>query len=293
VQFGSLFSGIGGLDLGLERAGMKCVWQVESDEYCRRVLKKHWPAVRRHGAIETFPPSDSDAACHREKQVPTSRQKEERQDGTYSTWHCELIAGGFPCQPVSLAGRRQAQRDPRWLWPHFARVVRILRPRFVLVENTPGLLSMGGLDVLGDLAEMGFDAEWSTLPASAFGAPHERERLFIVAYTMQLRRQRRRSRSGRRAEHPNVAEKCSAFWNEETSASNSDDNSDTHQARIFRPGREIASLPYPCWGSDKPGVDRTSYGIPRRVDRIKGLGNAVVPQVAEWIGRRILAAATS
>src|SRR5262245_30804281 len=126
--FGSLFAGIGGLDLGLERAGWTVRWQVEIDPFCQRVLAKHWPAVPRYGDVTTL-----------------SLERVERVD---------LICGGFPCQPVSHAGERLAQDDPRWLWPAFARVVRALRPRLVLVENVTGLLSAGMGDVLRDLAGM-------------------------------------------------------------------------------------------------------------------------------------------
>src|SRR6266850_6229536 len=124
--FGSLFAGIGGFDLGLERAGWICRWQVELDPFCQRVLAKHWPDVRRYGDVRAFPEPDTERV--------------------------DLICGGFPCQPVSVAGKRRAQADERWLWPEFARVVRALRPHLVLVENVPGLLQRGIGDVLGDLA---------------------------------------------------------------------------------------------------------------------------------------------
>src|SRR5262245_38127917 len=113
LTFGSLFAGIGGFDLGFERAGMKCVWQVEIDPYATKVLEKHWPHVRRHDDVQTFPPAGD--------------------------WRCDVICGGFPCQPVSLAGKRRGQDDERWLWPHFSRIIRELRPRFAVVENVPGL----------------------------------------------------------------------------------------------------------------------------------------------------------
>jgi len=134
LTVGSLFSGIGGLDLGLERAGMTVRWQVEQDAWCQRVLAKHWPDVPRYGDIKTIDWTEVEPI--------------------------DLVCGGFPCQPVSLAGKRRAQDDPRWLWPEFARCLRVLRPRFALLENVPGLLSAGFGDVLGDLAALGYDAEW-------------------------------------------------------------------------------------------------------------------------------------
>lgn len=160
MTVGSLFAGIGGLDLGLERAGMKCRWQVEKDEYCIRVLAKHWPGVKRYGDITQVNGAELEPV--------------------------DLICGGFPCQPVSVAGRRKRQLDERWLWPEFARIVRILRPRWILIKNVPGLLAgdwdelanpaddplwkSGMSDVLGELAASGYDAEWDCIPAAALGA---------------------------------------------------------------------------------------------------------------------------
>lgn len=151
--FLSLCAGIGGLDLGLERAGWRCVGQVEIDHFCRAVLAHHWPDVPRWDDLRTFPPVAG----------------------------ADLICAGFPCQPVSHAGRRRAQADDRWLWPEVARILRVVRPRFVLLENVVGLLTAGFGDVLGDLAALGFDAEWGVLSAADVGAPHLRERIFIVA----------------------------------------------------------------------------------------------------------------
>src|SRR6266511_5760215 len=154
--FLNLFAGIGGLDLGLERAGWSCVGQVEIDPYCQRVLAKHWPQVPRWSDIKELHPDELPRA--------------------------DLICGGFPCQPVSVVGRGLAQEDERWLWPHVARLVRHLRPSWVLLENVPGLLIRGMGDVLGDLAACRYDAEWDCVPASAIGAPHQRDRVWIVAY---------------------------------------------------------------------------------------------------------------
>ncbi|HEX6537492.1 MAG TPA: DNA (cytosine-5-)-methyltransferase [Gemmatimonadaceae bacterium] len=224
--FGSLFAGIGGLDLGLERAGWECRWQVEIDDYCRRVLAKHWPAVPKYGDIRDL-----------------SGEELERVD---------LIAGGFPCQDISNAGRRAGIAGERsGLWGEFARLIRVLRPRFVLVENVESLALRGLERVLGDLALLGYDAEWSLLSACALGAPHTRERLFILAYPQ----------GGREGQ----------LW------------------RLQRAqGREAArDVP---WAAGEPGIHRVADGVPARVDRLRGLGNAVVPQVAEFIGRRLLAA---
>jgi DNA (cytosine-5)-methyltransferase 1 len=290
MTFGSLFSGIGGLDLGLERAGLRCVWQVEKDAYATRILARHWPQVPRHEEVESFPPRP------------------------LRPWRCDLIAGGFPCQPVSCAGRRQGQRDSRWLWPHFARILRILGPEYVLVENVPGLLvrGMGFDEVLGDLASLGYSAEWGVLPACAFGAPSPRERVFVVAYVASERG--RKLPEGSRTEGQGEAdvvrsgesvtkslpERCPRVSGgsrtyiaperrkprrQEVAAVS---HANLPESRIFKPGGAFAALPIPCWGSDQPGLVRALSGVPHRVDRIRGLGNAVVPAVAQWIGERIL-----
>jgi DNA (cytosine-5)-methyltransferase 1 len=153
LTVGSLFAGIGGIELGLERTGgFRTVWQVERDEFARRVLAKHWSDVRRHDDVRTFPAGDPDQ------------------------WRCDLICGGFPCQDISLAGSGAGLAGTRsGLWFEYARIIRELRPRFVLVENVAALLTRGLGRVLGDLAEIGYDAEWSMLPACALGAPHTRQ----------------------------------------------------------------------------------------------------------------------
>src|SRR5215510_6823709 len=160
MTVGSLFTGIGGFDLGLERAGMRIDWQVEIDPFCLRVLEKHWPHVKRYTDIRTV--------------------------GAHNLGSVDLVCGGFPCQPHSLAGRRCGAADERNLWPEFARLICELRPRWVVAENVPGLLSVdagrffGG--VLRDLAACGYDAEWNVLSAAEFGAPHRRDRVWLVAY---------------------------------------------------------------------------------------------------------------
>ncbi|WP_417926375.1 DNA cytosine methyltransferase [Deinococcus actinosclerus] len=149
---------------------MTCAWQVEINEYAGRVLKKHWPDVPLYRDV--------------------------REVGGHNLEPVDLVCGGFPCQPHSLAGARKAENDERDLWDEFARVIRELRPRWVLAENVPGLLSSrlagrrGGFfgKVLADLAALGYDAEWDCVPASALGAHHERDRVFLVAYPHDIER---------------------------------------------------------------------------------------------------------
>ena len=156
ITFGSLFAGIGGFDLGFERAGMQCKWQVEIDDYANKVLAKHWPKV------------------HRERDI--------RQCGKHNLEYCDVICGGFPCQDISYAGRGAGLAGERsGLFFEAVRVVRELQPRFVVLENVAALLTRGMDRVLGTLAEIGYDAEWNCIPAAYVGAPHIRDRVFILA----------------------------------------------------------------------------------------------------------------
>ncbi|HEU4463060.1 MAG TPA: DNA cytosine methyltransferase, partial [Solirubrobacterales bacterium] len=165
MNVGSLFSGIGGFELGFERAGMRVSWQVEQDPYCRAVLARHFPHAARFEDV--------------------------REVGAGSLDAVDLVCGGFPCQDLSAAGRGAGIDGARsGLWAEYARIVRELRPRYVVVENVPALLTGKGKRwergpigrVLGDLAEARYDAEWACLSAREFGAPHLRKRVWIVAY---------------------------------------------------------------------------------------------------------------
>lgn len=238
MRFVSLFAGIGGFDLGLERAGMTCVGQVEIDPFCVQVLKKHWPDVPRHDDVRTFQGSEF---------------------GEF-----DLLCGGYPCQPFSVAGNRKGAEDERHLWPEVIRIIRNVRPRIVLLENVPGHLSLGFGRVLGDLAESGYDAEWDCIPASAVGAPHQRDRVWIVAYP-------NRAGCGRLEEphgEPIEPRKQPRRW--------------SHADGLAVAARQAAQAP--------ARIGRVDDGIPHWSHRLRSLGNAVVPQVAEWIARRIMEA---
>jgi DNA (cytosine-5)-methyltransferase 1 len=234
ITVGSLFSGIGGLELGLERAGMSVVWQVEIDDYCRRVLTKHWPDVPKFIDV--------------------------REVGAHNLEYVDVICGGFPCQDVSLAGTQAGLAGERsGLWHEFARVIREIRPRFVLVENVAALLSNGFGVVLSELATNGYDAEWDVLPAGYFGAPHRRERVFLLAHSHESDGQ---ARVG----------------------------SESQRARPIFAGRDCPG--FPIWLQTTAESHRVDDGIPARIyeARVGALGNAVVPQVAEYIGRLIVQA---
>jgi DNA (cytosine-5)-methyltransferase 1 len=233
LSYGSLFSGIGGMDLGFDRAGMICQWQVEIDPFARAVLAKHWPEVPKHDDIRTFrnPP------------------------------RVDIITGGFPCQDISSLGLRAGIRGERsGLFWELMRVVREAEPRYVVLENVAALLFRGMGEVLQELAASGYDAEWDCLPAAAFGAHFRGDRIFIVAHRTAsacLRRERRWT-------NPAQAFEFRAFK-----------RLVDHELRV-------------CVPSSKNR--RVSDGLPFRAHRIRGLGNAVVPQVAEYIAKRIIEA---
>lgn len=227
LRFGSLFSGIGGFDRGLESVGMDCAWQSEIEPYACKVLKKQWPEVPNLGDITAI-------NWKRVRRV-------------------DLICGGFPCQDISSVSVKRAglQGQHSGLWTYFAQAVGELRPRFVLVENSPSLTVRGLDTVLGDLANFGYDAEWDCIPAAAVGANHLRARIWILAYPSGLR-------------------------------------NGPPQDTIFA-GRTRPVIH--DWWQSEPRIRRVDDGIPDRVDRLHGLGNAVVPQVVGWIGRQIALAA--
>ena len=317
LTFGSLFAGIGGFDLGLERAGMVCKWQVEIDEYANRVLAKHWPNVPRHGDVRTFPTAEGD-------------------------WHVDVICGGFPCQDISVAGKGAGLAGQRsGLWYEFARIIRQIQPRYVIVENVRAFTSRGIDTVLGQMASLGYDAEWHCIPACAVGAPHRRERIWIVAvWNANCQRKdcdrisdakhgRAVSQAARRQParvggspyvadavgKPNAVRGNCASVQESVVGRQCDSGGGQcdcgkgcaeasrqgacHAADTNRAGCEQQRWPEPVpeeqsaaecggWWSVEPDVGRVAHGVPRRVDRLRGLGNAVVPQVVEVIGRAII-----
>jgi DNA (cytosine-5)-methyltransferase 1 len=259
LTFGSLFAGIGGMDLGLERAGMVCRWQVEIDEYCRRVLTKHWPDVPKYGDIREVTGGELEAV--------------------------DLICGGFPCQDISGAGERVGIDGARsGLWSEYIRLVRFLRPRFVLVDNVADLLVRGAGRVLGDLASGGYDAEWDCIPAASVGAHHLRDRAFIVAYANgKLLGQQHVNEGTRRNGHVDYSQMAHADRQGLAVGQSFSGNARKELAAFERGCRTDGGI----WELE-PGVGRVANGVPNRIHRLRGLGNAVVPQVAEWIGRRIL-----
>ena len=275
MTFGSLFAGIGGLDLGLERAGMECAWQVEIDPFCRKVLAKHWPDVPKYEDVTEV--------------------------GAHNLEPVDLICGGFPCQDLSYAGKGAGIEGERsGLWTEYARIVRELQPRYVLVENVPALLGRGMGRVLGDLAASGYDAEWDCIPAAAVGAPHRRDRAFILAHSNNTRRRTPEvfgsEREGAFELGDDGEEEPTALGNPQGLFGNGGNNHTGGSGESTAPpvqprGPGSREGPNGGWWSIEPNVGRVANGVPSRVDRLRGLGNAVVPQVAEFIGRRIMEAA--
>ena len=273
LTVGSLFSGIGGLDLGLERAGFKVVWQSEIDPYCNKVLKKHWPEVPNHGNIKDIDWSTVERP--------------------------NVICGGYPCQPFSTAGKRQGTDDPRHLWPWVRTAISELRPDYAILENVRGHLTMGGLQVVGELAEIGYDAEWRIVSAAGVGAPHKRDRVIIVAYPSQQFSDGGRLGFGartieQRQEIQITAGRSSSNVGNSKSSSGRVTQSHDLQPTVWKATElresNSAARTISDWWQVEPSVGRVADGIPNRVDRLRGLGNAVVPQVAEYIGHLIMAA---
>jgi len=274
VRVLDLFSGIGGFSLGLERAGMKTVAFCEIDPFCRTILEKHWPNVPIYEDVRT---------------ITAERLK---RDGIAA----DVICGGFPCQDVSNAGTRSGLAGERsGLWSEYARLIGDMGPRFVIVENVAALLARGVDIVLRDLAALGYDAEWHCIPAAAVGAQHIRDRIWIIAYSdanrelqSQRREQDQRGWSGDCVEtaYANI-DQARLSRGVQTGTNGSNDGSVIPRLRLALGTSERISRDY--W-DHKPVLGRGLHGVPNRVDRVMALGNAVVPQIPEAIGRAIMAA---
>jgi DNA (cytosine-5)-methyltransferase 1 len=292
---------------------------VEIDDYASRVLAKHWPDVPRHDDVRTFPTAARD-------------------------WAVDVICGGFPCQDISIAGKGAGLAGERsGLWYEFARIIRQVGPRWVIVENVRALTSRGLGTVLQDLACLGFDAEWHCIPACAVGAPHRRERIWIVAFrntdserktcdgvsdsqhgrAVSTKARREPSRiccerdvpdsirfsdalrgdgaagssevAGRRL-HVGGSQRNRGAGCAEQAGEGACDVADAEsigrwaglcQDNAQQDGHQPSNG---GWWSAEPDVGRVAHGVPARVDRLRGLGNAVVPQVVETIGRAIIEA---
>jgi len=232
MNHASLFSGIGGFDLAAEWCGWNNVFQVEIDPFCQKVLQKNFPLSAKYENIKEF-------------------------NGTKYRGKVDIISGGFPCQPFSVAGKRKGTEDDRYLWEEMLRVVKEIKPRFVVGENVFGLVNWkNGLvfeKIISDLENLHYEVETVVIPACAVNAPHRRDRVWIIANTNSKRQQRREEITTRRER-----EQCKK------------------QFERFYHNNNRKDLP-------EPGISRGDDGFSQRMDRTKAAGNAIVPEVAYQI----------
>ncbi len=295
----SLFTGIGGIDLAAEWAGFRTVGMCERDPYCRRVLAKHWPDVSvwedvrdvtRESVAALYDPESqrcndgadgahagtSEAPFHAPAMPDTGRSGEAAVLVGADQPAVTLVSGGFPCQPFSVAGKRRGEEDDRHLWPEMLRVIKDLRPTWVLGENVGGFVGMVLDLVLSDLEGAGYEARAFVLPACAVNAPHRRDRCFIVGHPRERRLSRldgwwaRQEPTNRCLERGAWAVADAAFLTEREPAD---------EAHAFATsGRTRQESRRRSWWEPEPSVGRVAHGVPSRVDRLRALGNAVVPQ---------------
>ena len=340
MKMGSLFSGVGGLDLGLERSipGLQTVWQVEKEEFCRSVLERHWPNTKQYNDVRTI--------------------------GAHNLEPVDVICAGFPCQSISIAGHMKGLEDEEksGLWWHVHRLVSefqsIGHAPILVLENVANIIRVGGTDVVGSLTQIGYDIEWTTISAAQCGAPHLRRRWFAVAYpstigyymrnamafgelvdgrwttadtnqvgsrtsdTVQSRRSSTHVHDTRRASTNTNSIGCGTGSNTEREhqhrvhgegdttqgiqqrserefgiGKDSDASTNTISTRTQvqtkgqQPSKQMfgstSKTQWQGFPTQSP-VCRRDDGIPNRVDRLRALGNAVVPQCAEWVGQQIV-----
>ena len=233
-----LFSGIGGFSLGLERSGMNTIAFVEQNEFCQKILAKHWPDVPIYDDITTI--TGVEIETHTKSTV-------------------DVIAGGWPCQPFSTSGERRGAEDDRHLWPEMLRLVQELEPSWVVGENVAGIIDMELDNVLSDLEALGYATGAFVIPACAVGAPHQRDRVWVLAHSQRIGQ-------------PRQGQHGDAFDTEKNPFEEASGLVDAFQEE---------ALPYLC---------RRHDGLSQKLDqdRLTALGNAVVPQVVEVIGNLIM-----
>lgn len=323
LTMGSLFSGIGGLDLGLERAfkgQLQTAWQVEENQFCCSVLERHWPNAKRYNDVRTV--------------------------GAHNLEPVDILCGGFPCQDISIAGKGEGLNGKRsGLWWEFHRIINELRPSVVVMENVPAITIRGLSEVVGSLTQIGYDCQWTIISAKQCGAPHLRRRWFAVAYPSRIT-DRAGSTTNTNQDRVRASDTIQSrrsstdVHDTEDSTANphsigcrtSSDTQREHQHRIHREGDTTQGIQQRSEWQSGIGKDshastntistrtqvqaegeqsskqmsgsksktywkrfptqspvcRRNDGIPNRVDRLKSLGNAVVPQCAEWVGQQII-----
>ncbi len=270
-----LFSGIGGFSLGLERAGMKTVAFCEIDQYCRKILNKHWPEVPIYEDIRTL-----NAERLQKDGIPT----------------IDVICGGFPCQPFSVAGKQKGKDDNRYLWPEMLRVIAETKPTYIIGENVAGIVNMALEQVSVDLENQGYEVQTLIIPACAANAPHRRDRVWILGYAEH--HGQFTAENGRKQPQSQITTGTNQKREFARTGGLSGDVADTNSAgrkefnaspltnrEGYSRGGIVEARSY--WEAE-PSVGRVVDGLSGRVDRIKALGNAVVPQIPEIIGRAIM-----
>ena len=266
-----LFSGIGGFSLGLEATGgFETVAFCDYDSYCQKILRKHWPWVTIYDDIKEL---------NHEKLNSNGHTK------------IDIITGGYPCQPFSVAGRQQGEKDPRHVWPEYFRLIKELRPTWVIGENVSGHVKLGLDTVLENLESEGYSARTFSISASSIGANHQRERIWIVANSGCSWG----SGSEFQRKNENEIKKENANQFERSSSSSQSDMvySDSERLEKWESIGETFSQEYQTligadWWSIEPDVGRVANGVPKRVDRLKSLGNSLVPHIPYYIGMSIL-----
>ena len=307
----SLFSGIGGMDLAFEAAGGRVAAMCEIDEFCRKVLRKHWPNVPIYEDIRTLRGDEFGAV--------------------------DVVFGGFPCQPFSVAGKQEGRNDDRYLWPEFSRLVEEIGPSWVVAENVPGILSLAADDVCQDLERLGYEVGIWNFEAAAVGSPHRRARIFFVGHADRSERKRD---DRRRPKSEGSASGCQSLpnpesirWQGRCDTRGCGEGSGKRVRSEF--GRIYSIIPAPdcerceeqrspisareefrsfeccswrspepglggmvdglppwldgaIWWGEEPDIPRVARGVSARVQRLKALGNAVVPAQIYPIFRAII-----
>ncbi len=286
----SLFTGIGGLDLAAEMAGIETVGQCEMADFPTKILEQHWADVPRWRDIRTL-----------------TKESFYERTGLRTV---DIISGGFPCQPFSLAGKRNGKDDDRYLWDEMFRVIKELKPTWVIGENVPGIVNLALDTVLSDLEREGYTTQAFIVPACGVDAPHRRDRVAIMAYSGGKRMGSYRTQTtpskvsgqkdddGGRVPETDIRELrthqsrtvgmvdgLQKSIHEAAPHTGSKPLQGCDSEKIYRggvlhsePSRIVGmQSPWQNW-MDEPRVDRVVDGIPNRVDRVKALGNAVVPQ---------------
>jgi len=277
ITLGSTFSGIGGFELGLERAipNLKTVWQIEKDPFCRRVLTKHWPDVPKFDDITQTDP----------RTLPRP----------------DILCGGFPCQDLSTAGKMAGLGGKKsGLWYNLLEYISVLRSSIIILENVPNVVNLGLPEICGAMAKIGYDMQWGIVSASSMGAPHLRRRWFAVAYPnsehLRIQQKLRQHKekifaSGNGAARDAAYPTCNSSPSKcITEGMGKISMQKTRRIQKFVGGdtRGIHAGNYWEGFPTEPGLCRRDDGIPDRVDRIRSLGNSIVPQCAEYIGRLIV-----